>query len=165
MGPIICRTPSGSTRHTGDDSLIFAPIIILLDSSPEDEKIFEDACKACNERGAFLLGGIDSMDKEDLKTAMKRCCAFVVDGTGLGSSPNSLQKIKGIIRKFPLIISGGISPETLKERLVIADGAILNAEFREHGKENSEVNLTVLEDYMSRMKSLRSALFLLRKMS
>jgi len=126
---------------------------------------FEDAYKACNQRGALLLGGIDSMEKADLKPAMQRCSAFVVDGTGLGSAPSDLQKIKDIIRGFPLIISGGISPETLKERLVIGDGAILNSEFRESGKEDGEISLKILDDFMDQMKNLHGALFLLRKMS
>jgi len=132
--------------------------------SPEEVKALEEECAACAERGKFLLiRGVDSSDEAVLRRTMKLCGAIAVDGTGLGSSP--LREIKGVLRSFPLIISGGISPENLKERLLVGDGAIISSLFREDGKADGGISVGAVKEVMTRMASLRSATFLLKRLS
>lgn len=93
----------------------------------------------------FLLGGVrfkyqpvrsGRSLEEDLKMGMERCDAIVVTGEGTGISTD-LEKIR-IFRKilgdFPLIVGAGMTAQTAREQLAVADGAIVGSYFKEYGE-------------------------------
>lgn len=145
--------------------------------SAEDDKLFEKECLSCHGRGSFLLfGGVgfNGEDRvsgralsEDLKLGMERCDAIVVTGAGIGVNTEigQIREFRNIIKSFPLIIGAGMTEGTAKEQLFAGDGAIVGSAFKDNGKADGEISEQAVKDFMAQVVSLRSALYMLKKLS
>ena len=145
--------------------------------TPEADKQYEAECLACHSRGSFLLlGGVRFKYKdvlsgrsleEDLKLGMTRCDAIVVTGTGTGvnTEMSKIKEFRRMMGSFPLIIGAGVTQETVKGQLFVGDGAIVGSAFKQGGIAENELCEKAVQDFMAQVVSLRSAMFMMKKLS
>ncbi len=114
----------------------------------------------------FLLGGVrfkyqpvrsGRTTAEDLKLGKERCDAVVVTGAGTGISTDmdKIQEFRDVLGDFPLFVGAGMTLETCREQLGIADGAIVGSWFKENGKTEAPVDPVRVKQFMDIVKKLR----------
>ena len=143
----------------------------------EDDKLFEKECLSRSEGGSFLLlGGVHFGGKEvlsgrslseDIKLGMERCDAIVVTGTGIGVGieTDKIREFHKVNKAFPIIVGAGVTTETAKEKLFVADGAIVGSAFKDNGKPDGEISEQAVREFMDNVISFRSALYMLKRLS
>ena len=143
----------------------------------EEDKLFEKEGLSRREGGSFLLlGGVHFGGKEvlsgrslseDIKLGMERCDAIVVTGSGIGVGieTDKIREFHKVNKAFPIIVGAGVTTETAKEKLFVADGAIVGSAFKDNGKPDGEVSEQAVKEFMDIVISFRSALYMLRRLS
>jgi len=138
--------------------------------TPEEDKQYEIECLACHNRGGFLLlGGVRFKYKDvlsgrsleaDLKLGMARCDAIVVTGTGTGmrTEMSKIEEFRRILGRFPLIIGAGLTQESVREQLLVGDGAIVGSTFKRGGAAENELCEQAVRDFMTEVIGLRNDL-------
>ena len=112
---------------------------------PQQEPYYFERLDACRkETGVFLMGGVRfkyqpvrsgrSVD-EDLAIGREHCDAIVVtgEGTGIATDMKKIVTFRSYLPDFPLIVGAGITAETCKAQLSIADGGIVGSYFKFDG--------------------------------
>lgn len=130
--------------------------------------IYEPLYMAIREKYSHIavMGGVwpkyylplkDSVLKDDIIIGMKRADAIVVTGEGTGKNTplEKIEEFKKITKDFPLIIGAGLTPETVKEQLSIASGAIVGSTFKPAGITTKEMSRSLVKKFMDEVKKIR----------
>ncbi|MDR2008858.1 MAG: hypothetical protein LBQ22_00040 [Bacteroidales bacterium] len=130
---------------------------IQLDSvaghlTPDDDIAFAEKMNQWRKlTPAVVLGGVrfkyqpyksGRTLEEDLKIGINRCDAIVVTGSGTGveTEISKIKEFRSVIGDFPLIVGAGVTPDNCKERLALANGAIIGSYFKDNYKDDGEVD-------------------------
>lgn len=115
---------------------------------------------------ALVLGGVrfkyqpvvstDGLEV-DLQRGMDRCDAVVVTGKGtaIETGLSKIQKFKSIIKEFPLVVGAGLTANNCYRQLEIADGGIVGSYFKNNYRDDGEIAIDHIEDFMGQVKRLR----------
>ena len=114
----------------------------------------------------FLLGGVrfkyqpvrsGRSVEEDLALGKERCDAVVVTGAGTGISTDEakIRQFRDALGSFPLIVGAGMTAETCREQLSVADGAIVGSYFKEEGKTDRPVDPLRVRRFMDAVMEVR----------
>ncbi len=134
----------------------------------DDLKFAEDLNALRNSSNAFLLGGVRFKYKpvnsgraldEDLTLGKGRCDAVVVtgSGTGIGTKLEKIREFKKFLQDFPLFVGAGMTDETCREQLAIADGAIVGSYFKHGGRDDEPISPERVKRFMNIVNSFRLA--------
>ncbi len=116
----------------------------------------------------FVLGGVrfkyqpvksGRTVEEDLSLGKERCNAVVVTGSGTGKKTD-IKKIKlfrDALGDYPLFVGAGMTEETCREQLAVADGAIVGTWFKENGRTSSPVDPERVRQFMNIVKQVRES--------
>lgn len=118
------------------------------------------------EHPVFLLGGVrfkyqpvrsGRSLKEDLIIGKERCDAVVVTGagTGIDTGVEKIQQFRDVLDDFPLFVGAGMTAETCRSQLEIADGAIVGSWFKRDGVTEAPVDPDRVKDFMKIVKNIR----------
>lgn len=114
----------------------------------------------------FLLGGVRfkyypvnscRSVEEDLNIGKTRCDAIVVTGgaTGMDTGIEKIQRFRDAIGDFPLFVGAGMTDDTCRQQLSIADGAIVGSWFKEMGTAEWPVDPERVRRFMEIVKVVR----------
>lgn len=115
----------------------------------------------------FLLGGVrfkyqpvlsKRSTEEDIALGMARCSAIVVTGAGTGieTGMEKIRQFRNVLGSFPLFIGAGMTADTCREQLAVADGAIVGSWFKRHGMTGEPVDAKRVREFMEIVKDIRS---------
>lgn len=95
--------------------------------------------------------------EEDMRLGLQRCDAMACTGlgTGLDTSNEKIAEFRRLIGDFPLVIAAGMTADTVKEKLSIADAAIVGSYFKEGHKDVGHVKEEHVREFMDRVFRLR----------
>ena len=70
--------------------------------------------------------------EEDLHIGMQHCDAIAVtgEGTGMDTGSQKIAEFRSLMGYFPLVIAAGMTPDTIREKLSIADATIVGSTFK-----------------------------------
>lgn len=135
--------------------------------SPEDDLAFGRFMDQWrNEYAGCVIGGVrfkyqpylsGRSLKEDLQIGMNRCDAIAVTGLGTGM-PTELSKIKefrDIVEDFPLLVTAGVTLESCRQQLQLADGAIVGSYFKDSYAATGNVCKAHVRELMSIIELVR----------
>lgn len=125
----------------------------------QDEEFHKKISRWRKNTKAFVMGGVRFKYQpynsgrtltEDLTIGMTRCDAIVVtgEGTGMPTSMNKIEEFRKIIGSFPLIVGAGMTPDTCREQLAVADGAIVGSYFKDTYKDSGEIDGSHVLEFM-----------------
>ena len=114
----------------------------------------------------FLLGGVrfkyqpersGRTIEEDLALGKERCDAVVVTGSGTGISTGEakIRRFRDALGGFPLIVGAGMTAETCRAQLALADGAIVGSYFKENGQTEKPVDPRRVRTFMEAVMEVR----------
>ena len=114
----------------------------------------------------FLLGGVrfkyqpvrsKRSVEEDLAIGKERCNAVVVtgEGTGMNTNVEKIQRFRSALGDFPLFVGAGMTAETCREQLAIADGAIIGSWFKQGGRTEAPVDPERVKQFMQIVSETR----------
>lgn len=151
----------------------FNAAFVQLDSvvghvKPRDERSVEVFLN--EQRAAFegcVLGGVrfkyqpvlsENSVEDDLAIARTRCDAVVVtqDATGQETSMEKIERFRGGLGDFPLIVGAGVTPENAHKSLAIADGCIVGSYFKDTYKDDGEVSAEHIAALMNAVREIRA---------
>ncbi len=127
---------------------------------PQQEADYYERLDACREEtGVFLMGGVrfkyqpvrsGRSVEEDLAIGRKHCDAIVVtgEGTGIATDMHKIVTFRSYLPDFPLIVGAGITAETCKAQLGIADGGIVGSYFKIDGDACNRMDGTRVKTFM-----------------
>ncbi len=116
----------------------------------------------------FLLGGVrfkyqpvrsGRSLEEDLAIGKERCDAVVVTGagTGIDTGMEKIRQFRHALGDFPLFVGAGMTAETCREQLSVADGAIIGSWFKQDGRTDAPVDPDRVKNLMEIVKQLRES--------
>ena len=114
----------------------------------------------------FLLGGVrfkyqpvrsKRSVEEDLAIGKERCDAVVVtgEGTGMLTDMEKIRRFRTALGDFPLFVGAGMTAETCRDQLAIADGAIIGSWFKQNGRTEAPVDPERVKQLMRIVKEAR----------
>jgi len=114
----------------------------------------------------FLLGGVrfkyqpirsQRSTEEDLMIGKERCDAVVVTGTGTGidTGMEKIQQFRNVLGDFPLFVGAGMTAETCRAQLAVADGAIVGSWFKQDGTTAAPVDPVRVKQFMEIVQDVR----------
>lgn len=114
----------------------------------------------------FLLGGVRFKYQlvrskrslaEDLALGKERCDAIVVTGQGTGmlTDMEKIREFRQCLGEFPLIVGAGVTEDSVREQLQIADGAIVGSWFKQKGITEYPVDPERVKRFMQIVKRVR----------
>lgn len=118
---------------------------------PEDDEKFEQKILSWRQNyERAVIGGVrfkyqpylsGRSLEEDLRIGSQRCDAIAVtgEGTGLPTEVAKLRQFRNIVGDFPLVVAAGVTPESCKAQLEIADAAIIGSYFKDTYKDTGDV--------------------------
>lgn len=91
---------------------------------------------------------------EDLSIGMRHCDAIAVTGSGTGVDTDStkIREFRQHLGDFPLIVGAGMTVATIKEKLTLADAAIVGSTFKDTRKDSGEVSRTHVLEFMDAVR-------------
>ena len=97
--------------------------------------------------------------EEDLTIGKDRCDAVVVTGagTGINTGMGKIQQFRQCLGDSPLFVGAGMTAETCREQLSVADGAIVGSWFKEDGRTDAPVDPDRVKKLMNIVKQLRQS--------
>ncbi|MDR1795129.1 MAG: membrane biogenesis protein [Erysipelotrichaceae bacterium] len=97
--------------------------------------------------------------KEDLEIAKARCDAIVVTGpgTGIDTDQSKLLEFKQLLGDFAMLVGAGVTIDTVRDKLAVADGAIVGSAFKDTGKDSGDVDPKRVLDFMKIVQEIREA--------
>jgi uncharacterized protein len=140
--------------------------------SPDQDRLFESQLKKLRAASAdrlIILGGVrfkyqpilsERSLKDDLRIAKDRCHAVVVtgDATGVQTPKQKIKEFRALLDDFPLIIGAGLTTEDLKEKMALANGAIVGSYFKHNHQDNGNVCTDHVRSFMTIIQALRDEL-------
>ncbi len=117
----------------------------------------------------FLLGGVrfkyqpvrsKRSVEEDLTIGKERCDAVVVTGagTGINTGMEKIRQFRQCLGDFPLFVGAGMTAETCREQLSVADGAIVGSWFKQGGMTDAPVDPDRVKKLMDIVKQMRESI-------
>ncbi|MBR6862659.1 MAG: membrane biogenesis protein, partial [Acidaminococcaceae bacterium] len=87
----------------------------------------------------------------------ERCNAVVVtgEGTGMNTNVEKIQRFRSALRDFPLFVGAGMTAETCREQLSVADGAIIGSWFKQGGRTEAPVDPERVKKFMQIVSETR----------
>jgi predicted TIM-barrel enzyme len=87
---------------------------------------------------------------EDLAIGRRHCDAIAVTGSGTGVDTDSdkIREFRQHLSDFPLVIGAGMTVATIKEKLTLADAAIVGSTFKDTRKDAGEVSQAHVMEFM-----------------
>lgn len=136
---------------------------------PEKDKQYAELISKTRDGSVFVLGGVrfkyqpvlsGRTVEEDLHLGMERCDVIVVtgEGTGLNTDIEKIKTFRENTGDFPLIVGAGMTKDSCREQLAVADGAIVGSWFKQHGRAEYSIDPQRVKDFMDAVKSLRKEL-------
>ena len=95
---------------------------------------------------------------EDLIIGKLRCDAIAVTGSATGEE-TSLAKImdfKEILKRFPLVVAAGITPQNAQAQLTYGDACIVGSYFKENHDVKEAVDFLNVQKFMTTIKEVRA---------
>ncbi len=88
--------------------------------------------------------------EEDMHLGMQHCEAIAVTGagTGLDTDSQKIAEFRSLLGDFPLVIAAGMTPQTIKEKLSIADAAIVGSTFKHNREAEGDVYAPHVQEFM-----------------
>ena len=131
-----------------------------------DDDFAEALSAARAEHPVFLLGGVRFKYQlvrskrslaEDLALGKERCDAIVVtgEGTGMLTDMEKIREFRRHLGDFPLIVGAGVTEDSVREQLQIADGAIVGSWFKQEGVTENPVDPKRVKRLMDIVKQVR----------
>ena len=114
----------------------------------------------------FLLGGVrfkyqpvlsGRSVEEDLALGKERCDAVVVTGTGtaVDTGVEKVRQFRDELGDYPLFVGAGMTDQTCREQLALADGAIVGSYFKEGGLTEAPVDPLRVRRFMEAVLDVR----------
>jgi len=93
----------------------------------------------------------------DLAEGVERADAIVVTGRGTGQATplDRIERFRGIIGDFPLVVGAGLTPENAYNQLMIADGAIVGTCLKVDGVTEKKVDPSRVRKLMDVVRKVR----------
>ncbi|MBQ7486268.1 MAG: membrane biogenesis protein [Clostridia bacterium] len=115
----------------------------------------------------FLLGGVrfkyqpirsGRSVEEDLIIGKERCDAVVVTGGGTGQDTGmeKIQLFRNVLGDYPLIVGAGMTIDTCRDQLSVADGAIIGSWFKVDGRAENPVDPKRVRQFMDVVLEVRA---------
>jgi hypothetical protein len=91
---------------------------------------------------------------EDLSIGMRHCDAIAVTGSGTGVDTDSdkIHAFRQHLGEFPLVVGAGMTVATIKEKLTMADAAIVGSTFKDTRKDSGEVSTAHVMEFMDAVR-------------
>ncbi|MFN5060306.1 MAG: BtpA/SgcQ family protein [Chloroflexota bacterium] len=91
---------------------------------------------------------------EDLAIGRRHCDAIAVTGSGTGVDTDSdkIREFRLHLGAFPLVVGAGMTMAHVKEKLALADAAIVGSTFKDTRKDSGEVSLTHVMEFMDAVR-------------
>ena len=135
----------------------------------EDIPYGEMIARYMEEGGMYVIGGVrfkykpicSGNDVEtDLRIGMQRCHAIAVtgEGTGMDSPTQKIIDFRKTVGDFPLVVAAGMTPDTVFEKLSLADAAIVGSTFKDTRKDTGDVCAAHVKEFMDKVFELRATL-------
>lgn len=98
--------------------------------------------------------------EEDMRAGMERCdiVACTSSGTGIETSTEKINEYRSLLGSFPMVIAAGMTAATVREKLMIADAAIVGSYFKEGHKDTGVVKEDNVREFMDKVFELRDEL-------
>lgn len=96
--------------------------------------------------------------REDLELGASRSDAIVVTGEGTGQATplEKLRKFRSIVgNAYPLLVGSGLTPESCRAQLELADGAIVGSYFKHDHRDRGELDLRHVRRLMGIVEDIR----------
>lgn len=134
----------------------------------EDEAFARQLSQMRAAAGIPLLGGVrfkyqpyqsGRSLREDLLIGASRSDAIVVSGEGTGQvTPlEKLAEFRSIVGdSYPLIVGSGLTPDTCRAQLEIADGAIVGSYFKDDHRDSGTLDLRHIRRLMGEIDGIRA---------
>jgi len=128
--------------------------------TPEDEKAYLEVIDGYRKDEKIpVIGGVrfkyqkylsNRSLEDDLEIGMRHCDAIAVTGagTGMDTDMEKIRQFRKIMGEFPLIVAAGMTKETIKEKLSIADAAIVGSTFKDTRKDSGDVFAAHVKEFM-----------------
>ena len=135
--------------------------------SPEEDIPFEEKLLRWeNDFNGAVIGGVrfkyqpyksGRTLEEDMKIGMERCDAIAVtgEGTGMITDVSKIVEFREIAKDFPLVVAAGVTPESCREQLAVADAAIIGSYFKDTYKSTGDVDGEHVRTMMEAVKACR----------
>lgn len=76
-------------------------------------------------------------------------------GTGINTDMEKIREFRNVLGDFPLFGGAGLTAETYREQLSVADGAIVGSWFKKDGITVAPVDPERVKQFMSIVKEMR----------
>ena len=85
---------------------------------------------------------------------MQHCDAIAVTGAGTGieTDTDKIRQFRSAIGTFPLVVGAGMTVETIKDKLSIADAAIVGSTFKDTRKDTGDVLAEHVREFMAEVR-------------
>ncbi|MBQ4431832.1 MAG: hypothetical protein II877_10035, partial [Synergistaceae bacterium] len=78
-------------------------------------------------------------------------------GTGKNTDMKKIRLFRDALGDFPLFVGAGMTEETCREQLSIADGAIVGTWFKQNGRTSSPIDSDRVRRFMDIVKQVRES--------
>jgi predicted TIM-barrel enzyme len=137
-------------------------------TNEEDGPFAQEIARVRDRSSAALLGGVrfkyqpvqsGNSVAVDLRTAMTRCDAVVVTGSGTGveTSLSKVQEFRDVLGSaFPLVVGAGVNTSNCRQALRISDGAIVGSSLKDTLTAAGEVSAANVAELMDAVRIVRT---------
>jgi uncharacterized protein len=131
---------------------------------PKDEKsYFEMIDNFRKDAKVAIIGGVrfkyqptlsNRSLEDDLGIGIRHCDAIAVTGAGTGMSTGTekINQFRDIIHDFPLVVAAGMAKDTVAEKLLVGDAAIVGSTFKDTRKDTGDVSAENVRDFMDEVR-------------
>jgi predicted TIM-barrel enzyme len=132
--------------------------------TPADEKGYFDMVDRYRADGRVaVIGGVRFKYQEylsgrslaeDLAIGRRHCDAIAVTGSGTGVDTDTakIREFRQHLGDLPLVIGAGMTVATIKEKLALADAAIVGSTFKDTRKDTGEVSQAHVMEFMDTVR-------------
>ena len=134
--------------------------------SPEDEVSYLQMVDSYRKDGKVaVIGGVrfkyqpvlsGRSLEDDLLIGIQHCDAIAVTGAGTGMDTDSekITQFRAVVGAFPLVVAAGMTKETVADKLVIGDAAIVGSTFKDTRQDTGDVYAEHVREFMEEVKRL-----------
>lgn len=77
------------------------------------------------------------------------------EGTGKETDLDKINKFRQVLGTFPLVVGAGLTAQNCVEQLSIADAGIIGSYLKDNYKDNGDVSIEHVNEFMGNVKTLR----------
>lgn len=91
---------------------------------------------------------------EDLRIGTQHCDAIAVTGSGTGVETDNqkIAEFRSLVGSFPLVVAAGMTPQTIQEKLTLADAAIVGSTFKDTREAEGDVHAPHVQEFMDEVR-------------